>query len=89
MNLKGSDFNFTKSSFSAENKEPPFFFPTRFCHLSCEGPENTLKILLELWKVILFMHPLPRFFQLAQARAPSHLLLTLCQSFPYTMNRLL
>lgn len=92
MNPKGSDFNFTKSSFSAENKEP-CSSPTRFCHLSCEGPENTLKILLELWKVILFMLPSPRqplvFCLLVQARASAHLLLTLYQSFPSTKNRLL
>lgn len=61
MNLKGSEILISLNLHSMLRTKNPFF-STRFCHLSCEGPENTLKILLELWKVILFMPPRPPFF---------------------------
>lgn len=88
MNLKGSDFNFTKSSFSAKNKEPFFFhqvlpFVMWGSRKHLEDPFGTME------SDTVYAPPPPIFCLLVRAQASVHFLLTLYQSFPSTMNRLL
>lgn len=89
MNLKGSDFNFTKSSFNVENKEPFFFhqvlpFVMWGSRKHLEDPFVTMES-----DPVYAPPPSPIFCLLVQAQASVHFLLTLYQSFPSTMNRLL